>query len=200
MNEKLSTLKELHIEALSGQIMSRVTVKKDSDEEYAETRKIIIPKAINADGTIDISELPEEKLKVPADEKRITKVGDIVLKLSTPFDAALIDEESKDCIVPSFCAIVKYPDNIDANYLVAFLNSDYCKEQIKVMVAGATMTVLSVGKVLNIIMPCPSIEEQQQIGANYVKSQQKLKILKQIVALEIKRNNIVFRDMVKNYE
>lgn len=198
--KKLKTLKDLNIEVISGQIMSRVTAKKDSDEPFAEVRKVIVPKAIGADGIVNVEELPEEKLKIPADDKRITKAGDIVIKLSTPFDAALIDEDSKDCIVPSFCALVRCPEDIDVNYLVAFLNSSYCKEQIKVMVAGATMTVLSVGKVLSVLMPKPDMEEQKEIGANYIKVQQKLRVLKQIVDLEIKRNDVVFREMVKDYE
>lgn len=198
--KKMYNLKELQIEIIGGQIMSRVIAKTDLDENIAETRKVIVPKAILAEGTIDVTELPEEDLKVIADEKRITKEGDIVIKLSTPYNAALIDEESANCIVPSFCAIVRYPVGIDVNYLLAFLNSSSCKNQLKQQVAGAMMTVLSVGKVSNVLMPKPDLTEQKRIGQHYIKTQQKLKIIKQIVALEARRNDIVFKEMVKDYE
>ena len=66
----LKKLKELGVELVSGQIMSRVSIKDDSAEPVVETRRVIIPKAINYDGTISKKELPEEKLKVAADEKR----------------------------------------------------------------------------------------------------------------------------------
>lgn len=198
--KKLVSLKDLHIEIIGGQIMSRVTVRDDSKENVIETRKVVVPKAILSDGSIDISELPEEKLKVTADPKRLTTKGDIVLKLSTPYDAALVDENSEGCLVPSFCAIIKTPVDIDVNYLLAFLNSNYCKEQFKTQVAGAAITILSVGKVASALMPVPSLEEQQEIGANYIKAQEKLKLVKQITILEAKRNDIVFKDMVKDYE
>ncbi len=195
----IKTLKDLKIDVISGQIMSRVACKNEADEA-TETRKVIIPKAIGSDGNIDINELASEKLKTVADTKRLTKVGDIVIKLSTPYDAAIINEESAGCLVPSFCAIVRCPKNIDVNYLLAFLNSSYCKNQLKLQVAGATVTILSVGKVSNVLMPVPESDEQKRIGTDYIKTQEKLRIVKQIVELEAKRNDIVFKEMVKNYE
>ena len=197
---RMSNLKDLQVNILSGQIMSRITAKPDKDDDIMEIRRVIVPKAILSDGTIDVSELPEENLKVPADEKRLTKPGDIVIKLSTPYDAAIIDEASAGCIVPSFCAIVRVGDNFDVNYLLAFLNSSLCKEQLKQQVAGMPITVLSVGKVASVVIPVPSIEEQREIGTNYIKTQQKIKVVQQIVELEAKRNDVVFKEMVKKYD
>lgn len=197
MNKSLS-LKDLKVEIIGGQIMSRV--KAESEEQVFETKRVMVPKAIRSDGTVDISELPEEKLKVAADDKRVTKTGDIVIKLSTPYDAALIEDESAGCIVPSFCAIIRHCDNIDKRYLLAFLNSSYCKDQLKQQVAGALMTVLSVGKVGNVMVPFPSADEQYKIGVNYFKTQEKLKIIKQIIELEAKKNDVIFKELVKSYE
>lgn len=198
--KKLVSLKELNVELIGGQIMSRVTVKDNSDDSVTEVRKVIIPKVINSDGTITIEDLPEEKLRVAADEKRITKIGDIVIKLSTPYDAAVIDEQSSGCLVPSFCAIIRHGAEIDTNYMLAFLNSSFCKEQLKQQVAGSNMAVLSVGKVASVLMPLPLKNEQIEIGNNYIKTQDRLKLIKQIVALETKRNDVFFKELVKDYE
>lgn len=195
----IKMLKDLKIDVIGGQIMSRVACKSEEDQ-IAETRRVIIAKAIGSDGNIDVNELATENLKTVADSKRLTKVGDIVMKLSTPYDAAIITEETADCLVPSFCAIVRCRENIDTNYLLAFLNSSSCKNQLKLQVAGSPITILSVGKISNISMPVPELDEQRKIGANYTKVQEKLRIVKQIVELEAKRNDIVFREMVKNYE
>lgn len=198
--KKLVSLKELNVELIGGQIMSRVTVKDNSDDSVTEVRKVIIPKVINSDGTITIEDLPEEKLRVAADEKRITKIGDIVIKLSTPYDAAVIDEQSSGCLVPSFCAIIRHGAEIDTNYMLAYLNSSFCKEQLKQQVAGSNMAVLSVGKVASVLMPLPLKNEQIEIGNNYIKTQDRLKLIKQIVALETKRNDVFFKELVKDYE
>lgn len=198
--KKLVSLKELNVELIGGQIMSRVTVKDNLDDSVTEVRKVIIPKVINSDGTITIEDLPEEKLRVAADEKRITKIGDIVIKLSTPYDAAVIDEQSSGCLVPSFCAIIRHGAEIDTNYMLAYLNSSFCKEQLKQQVAGSNMAVLSVGKVASVLMPLPLKNEQIEIGNNYIKTQDRLKLIKQIVALETKRNDVFFKELVKDYE
>lgn len=195
---KRVTLKELNLEIIGGQIMSRVVAKTENGEEVALSRNVIIPKAILSSGTIDTSVLPTENLKTDVDNKRITKVGDIVIKLSPPFDAAVIDEASANCVVPSFCAIIKPTEEVTTDYLLAFLNSSLCKDQLKQQVAGSVMTVLSVGKIASVVMPLPEKSKQEEIGQSYRKTQYKLNIINQIVELETKRNDVIFKEMVNN--
>ena len=120
-------LKDKNIATIvGGQIMTRITVKDDSAEAVAEERRVIIPKVILSDGTIDVTEIPVEKLKSVADENKLTRVGDIVIKLSTPYDSAIITEESAGCLIPSFCAIIRC-NGINRDYLQAFLSTTNCK-------------------------------------------------------------------------
>lgn len=202
MNERNRNvlLGDCGLEIISGQIMSRLVIKEDAGEEALEIRKVVIPKSIHADGHIDVSEMPEESLRSSPDPKRLTDQGDIVMKLSTPYDAARVDEDSIGCIVPSFCAIIKSTGELDPDYLLAFLNSAACKAQLKQQVAGATMAMLSVGKIKNVLIPVPSLERQQEIGSKFFETQRKVHLMEQIIQLEQKKNDIYFRDMVKEYE
>lgn len=181
---------------IGGQIMTRLTAKEESGDPVVEERRIIIPKCILSDGTIDVNELPVEKLKAAADEKKITKVGDIVIKLSTPYDSAIVTEESAGCLVPSFCAIIRC-NEISKEYLQAFLSTVGCKNQLKNQVAGAVMTILSVGKLGNIDIPDADQETQREIGKGYIQTQEKIAALKRIVELEAKRNDIIFKELMK---
>ena len=73
-------LKEKAIATIvGGQIMTRITVKDENNESAVEERRVITPKAILSDGTIDITEISTEKLKVIADPNKLTAVGDIVI-------------------------------------------------------------------------------------------------------------------------
>ena len=198
--KQINKLGDCDVKLIGGQIMSRVTANLDKGDEAIGTIKVIIPKSIHPDGTIDISEVPEEHLRVEPDQKKVVKAGDIVMKLSTPYDAALVDEDSEGSIVPSFCAIVKPGDKIDPNYLLAFLNSDFCKEQLKLQVTGTVMSVLSVGKVANVKFPLPDMKKQKEIGESFIESQNKLKLIRQIAALESKKNDVIIRELVKEYE
>ena len=205
------------IDIYSGQIMSRVKADKpDStgDNVITTNIKVIVPKAITSDGLISVDEIVEEKIIVtdinikdkatgeveyvlPVDNKRITALGDIVIKLSTPFDSATITEETVGCLIPSFCAIIRNRDIVDLDYLQAFLNSKLCKEQLKAKVVGAVMTILSIGKIKEIDIPIPAMEQQIAIGKRYKEAQLKIATLKKIVELEAKRNDIQFINMVK---
>ena len=123
--------------------------------------------------------------------------GDIILKLSTPYDAGIVDKYSDGAIVPSFCSIVKCPETIEKQYLVAFLNSEFCKNQFKAQITGVGMSVLSVGKVRAVKMPVPDTAKQIEIGESFVKMQKKLTIIRRIAELEAKKNDAIFNEMVK---
>lgn len=181
---------------IGGQIMTRLIAKEEAGDSVVEERKIIVPKCILSDGTIDVKELPVEKLKAPADQKKITIAGDIVIKLSTPYDSAIVTEEAAGCLVPSFCAIIRC-NEINKNYLQAFLSTAGCKNQLKNQVAGAVMTILSVGKLGNVDVPDADKLTQEKIGRGYIQTQEKISALKRIVELEEKRNDIIFRELMK---
>lgn len=202
MSEKsrIAPLGDCGIEIISGQIMTRLAIKDGSDEEAFEMCRVVIPKCIQADGSINAAEMPEESLRTAPDPKRLTTPGDIVMKLSTPYDAAFVDEDSAGCIVPSFCAIIKSAGELDAHYLLAFLNSSACKNQLKLQVSGSAMAMLSVGKIKNVSIPVPALDKQREIGNQFQETQRKVHLLEQIIRLEQKKNDISFRDMVKEYE
>lgn len=185
------------IRVTTGQIMSRISAKEGAGEEVIQSRRVIIPKAINPDGSISIEDLPEENLKTEPDENKITKSGDIVIKLSTPYDAAIVDEATEGCIVPSFCAIIRNDSDIDNKYLLAFLNSKECKRQLMAQVAGGVMTILSVGKVKNVMMPVPSIDKQVEIGEAFFEARMKISIIRRIMELEAKRNDALIEELVR---
>lgn len=195
---RMVPLGECGIEIVSGQIMSRLTVKDDSNDEVVVTRRVVVPKCIRPDGSLSPDEMPEERLHTDADPKRLTEEGDIVIKLSTPYDAASIGAENAGCVVPSFCAIIKSSGVLNRDYLLAFLNSSTCKRQLKTQVAGAAMAMLSVGKLKAIKIPVPSAEVQHSIGGSFLETQRKVYILDQIIQLEQKKNDVYFRDMVKD--
>lgn len=184
------------VEITSGQIMTRLTAKDDESESIG-TWKVVIPKAITSDGFISIEDMPEEKLKSEPPKDRITKVDDIVIKLSTPFDSAIVTEETAGCLVPSFCAIIRNNGNLNLDYLRAYLASKYCKEQLKSRVTGAVMSILSIGKIKSIDIPVPNLDEQKRIGERYRSVQEKIAIMNQIISLENKRNDVVFQELVK---
>ena len=62
----------------------------------------------------------------------------MVIKLSTPYDAAYVNEENAGIAIPSFCAAIRITDNdkMDAMYLTAFLNSSYVRDELTAKVVA----------------------------------------------------------------
>lgn len=193
-NQTIGSIAEL----IGGQIMTRISFNAQKDDESAivERRKILIPKAIS-NGKVNHKELPEEALMVKADSKKLTKTGDIVIKLSTPYDAALITEDDEGLLIPSFCAILTNIKEVDTKYLLAFLNSVCFKDEIKKSVAGLVMTIVSVGKIREIVIPQATIEEQKRIGNEYWKVLERMELLNRICELEEKKLELTFRELAK---
>ena len=194
----IKTLKMSDVaDVVSGQIMSRISAEKSKEDKSTTEMRVIVPKAITSEGLISEADIPTERLMSMPDERRITKEGDIVIKLSTPFDSATITKEFVGCLVPSFCAIIRKNENpmIYNDYLQAFLNSELCKEQLRAKVAGAVMTILSVGKINEVEIPVVHDYDQIVIGERYRETQEKVKTFKQIIELETKRNDVVFLNM-----
>lgn len=204
------------VDVFSGQVMSRVIadpLKVTNDYITTISVRVIMPKAITAEGLINEADLIEEDIKVKdinnhsnkmdiestssVDKKYFTKVNDIVVKLSAPFDSATITKETQGCVVPSFCAIIRNRDLVNLDYLQAFLNSRLCKDQLKSKVSGSVNTILTIGKIKDIEIPIPDNVQQIEIGNRYRETQNKISILNEIVKLEVKRNDIQFINMVK---
>ena len=88
-------------------------------------------------------------------------------------------------MVPSFCAIINnIPEDILKEYLLAYLNSKACLRQIKNLIAGTTIAILSSGQIKKLFIPIPELSIQEEIAELYRKSVEKIKLLERITMLE----------------
>lgn len=176
----LKDIENLNI--IGGQITSRIEAKLDSNK-IGEI-KVLTPKAIQ-NGSCNHKDLGLLNISQEADSKKVTKLGDIVIKLSTPYDACIIKEEDEGLLVPSFCAIINnIPDYISKDYLLAFLNSKVYQNQIKNLLIGQNLPILSIGQIKKVELPLPSIDIQEDIGKTYKGTLDKIKLLERIISLE----------------
>ena len=84
-------------DVIAGQIMTRVT----EDNNDGEAVQVLAPKAIS-NGIIIKEDLGKAVLSKDVDENKYTKEGDVVIKLSTPYDAAYVTSKDIGLVIPSF--------------------------------------------------------------------------------------------------
>lgn len=185
------------LNVFSGQIISRVEAKEDVGDVVIEERKVLIPKAIYS-GRVTHSDLGSVKLKKSVDDERITRKNDVVLKLSTPYDAVYITADDEGLVVPSFCCVLRISkSSIDTEFLTAFLNTEYAKEKLKAKVAGSTMPMIKISDVKDFEIPEIPVEEQAKIGKAYSLSCQKQDVLRELLDNEQRLIESVVMTVVK---
>lgn len=180
-------------DVMSGQILTRVNSKNGEGEIV----RVLAPKAI-VSGVIVEEDLRETILEKSVDSKKYTREGDVVIKLSSPYDAAYITSEEARLLIPSFCAVVRVRrnDKLDAKYLSAFLNSSYVTNYMRMLDTGAGAPMISTGVLRNLKIPRVSIRDMKDIGEAYILSGRKKAILNEMISAEERlMENIVLENI-----
>ena len=162
-----------------GQITQRVVGERTESGSV----KVLVPKAIS-EGTIDDSSLDSINLSKEVSEDKYTKEGDVVIKLSTPFEAAYVDGNHEGLLVPSFCAVIRFKKGIDSLGMCAILNSSYIQDQIKAMIGGTIRPMVKVTDLRAVDIPELSEVDMKSLGEEYAKSGLKRKLLMQLAENE----------------
>ena len=122
----------------------------------------------------------------PIDDKYISKIGDIVVRLRKPNVAVYIDEKSAGLVIPSLMCIVRVKDSsANSAYLAHYLNSTPAKKVLEREIKGTTIPMIKTKDLENIDVVLPSLEVQNttvelmKLSAKEIELIEKLKQEKQ---------------------
>ena len=186
-------LKDIAEDIITGVLTRRVVYDGENNDPSLPDGKILVPKAIN-DGLIDHSLLQSVKLNREVKDKFYTKMGDVIMKLSTPYDSCSIDrEEDEGLIVPSFSVIIR-GISVEYNpyFIMAFLSSKYAWNQIERLRSGRVLTILSNESVAELEIPEFSEPEIKRISERYKNYLKFKRLSSEIMELEKERNDVLF--------
>ena len=186
-------LKDIADCIITGVLTRRVVYDGEDNDSSLKEGKILVPKAID-DGLIDHSLLQRVKLDKEVKDKFYTKKGDVIMKLSTPYDSCFIDrEEDEGLIVPSFSLIIRgLKSDYDPYFIMAFLSSMYAWNQIERLRSGRTITILSNESVAELEVPEFKKLERERISERYKNYLEFKRMSSEIIELEKERNDVMF--------
>ena len=186
-------LKDIADCIITGVLTRRVVYDGEDNDSSLKEGKILVPKAID-DGLIDHSLLQRVKLDKDVKDKFYTKKGDVIMKLSTPYDSCFIDrEEDEGLIVPSFSLIIRgLKSDYDPYFIMAFLSSRYAWNQIERLRSGRTITILSNESVAELEVPEFKKLERERISERYKNYLEFKRMSSEIIELEKERNDVMF--------
>lgn len=164
----------------SGQVLSRISTKINQ----IAIGKVLIPKAISK-GRILKEELQDIKLKNLLPENKLSMKNDIIIKLSTPYEACVIDDDNVGLVIPSFCAILRIKKmEFDLNYLNAYINSSLFEKQVIDCVTGQTIGILSITALKGIDIPHIPLKEQLKVSIEFKKMNKNKELLNKLINLQ----------------
>ena len=131
--------------------------------------RVLIPRAMGGGAIID-DELAIEKIGMVKDEF-FTREGDVVIKLSTPYDSVYVDKDHEGILVTSFGMILRAKEEtpLSMRFLSMHLNHP---RTLSMLQAGSTgkgagMTVLKRRTVASIPVPLLPMERQEGLAELY---------------------------------
>ena len=192
-------IRDIADEIITGVLTRRVVWEEgNGDPSLLKSEKILVPKAIN-DGLIDHSLLQEVKLYKEVKDKFYTKKGDVIMKLSTPYDSCVIEkEEDEGLIVPSFSLIIrKINPKYNPYFVMAFLSSKCAWAQIKNSREGRVLSIINNVSVDELDVPDFNDKEIKEISNRYKRFLNFKRLSAEIISLEKERNDSLF---LKNEE
>ena len=185
-------LKDVAEEIITGVLTRRIVYDGDVDSSLQE-EKILVPKSIT-DGLIDHTLLQTSRLGKLVKEKFYTRKGDVIMKLSTPYDSCVIEKkEDEGLIVPSFSVIIRgIRAPYDPYFIMAFLSSRRAWSQIERSRSGRVLSIISNESVSELELPSFSETEMKDISTRFRRYLEFRRLSAEIIGLEKERNDILF--------
>ena len=161
----------------SGLVLSRKLARENPVQRY----RLLNLRSITPEGYIDMNETDVFDAKETLPGEYLSQVGDIVIRLSAPYTAVLIDEKSEGMVVSSNFVIVRTdPQVLLPEFLYWLLNTSEVKHR---MFENSSSNMLGAVKPKFFadyeITPLP-IPEQQKIAAINALAKAESKLLRQL--------------------
>ena len=111
----------------SGLVLSRKQSKKSTDYRYP----LINLRCVQPDGTINLNNSDIYEAKEPLKEEYLSRRGDIVVRLTAPYTAVLIDDTTAGMVISSNFVVIRIEDKqLMPEYLFWLLNTPQVRRKI----------------------------------------------------------------------
>ncbi|MCZ3367266.1 MULTISPECIES: hypothetical protein [Methanobacterium] len=146
-------------EISSGLTLARFKAKKISNAEEIKNYYHITLKSVE-DNKIDLNLLEPLKANRGIEEHYLLKKGDIVIKLSPPYNAAMVDFNCENIVVPPNFAIIRSKGDFDPEYLAFVLNGSFVRLQLNRLVEGGALSIIKKSSLNQIRIRTRDMQEQ----------------------------------------
>ena len=163
----------------SGLVLARKQARGQTEHRYP----LLNLRAIKSEGIIGTEELEVFDAVEPLKPEYLTHAGDIIIRLSTPYTAVLIDEETENMVIPSSFAIVRANRRyVLPEYLLWLLNTAKVRQQIYEITTGNMLGGIKPSFFSNFRLDLLPRGQQQKIASLNELARRELQLMEALVS------------------
>lgn len=144
----------------TGQILSRKKTEKPTEFIY----KVFTLASIEKTGTIQENLIEDFKSNSEIEQSLLTKEGDILIRLSSPYTAVYITKQFENILIPSLVAVIRIKsEEYLPEYVKIYLNSEDAKSQIRKEANGTVIATITTKSLKELEIPLISMQKQRHL-------------------------------------
>lgn len=161
----------------SGLVLSRKQAKEPVGYPY----RSINLRAIQPDASINLSEVDVYQAKEPLKPEYLSQIGDIIVRLTAPYTAVLVDETTEGMVISSNFVVVRIEsEKLLPEYLFWLLNTQSVKRDIYENATSNMLGAVNAKFLAEIEIALLPIEEQHKLAQLYLTSRREIRLLREL--------------------
>lgn len=183
----------------TGLVTARKQAKGPEKGLFQEYRLLSL-RCIKEPGVLDVSLAEPYMSRELLKSDFLTKRDDILVRLSAPYTAALVDDASADYVVPSHFAIIRVDKSkVDPAYVLWILRQQSTLKQIYQNVSGTVaFGTISSNFFNDLKIDIIPLEKQRLIGAILKLSEREQTLLSELAKAKAELNTAIMANAYKN--
>lgn len=152
----------------SGLVLSRKSAKESLSVDNGIKYETLTLKSLSPLGYIKKEDLDEFTAINPLQDRYFTKKGDIIMRMTEPYTAVLIDSETEGLVVTSnFIKICVKKEDYLPSYLLWYLGTPWTKKTFRLGSSSTMMGSISPSTIGNLEVKEIPLEKQEKLGELY---------------------------------
>ena len=163
----------------SGLVLSRKQSKEPTDYRYP----LINLRCIQQEGNIDLHKADIYEAKESLKEEYLSRQGDIVVRLTAPYTAVLIDDTTSGMVISSNFVVIRIEDKrLLPEYLFWFFNTQKVRHKIYENTTSNMLGAIKAKFLMDFELVLLPIEVQQKIAQLNLLAKKESQLLKELAA------------------
>ena len=163
----------------SGLVLSRKQSKEPTDYRYP----LINLRCIQQDGNIDLNKADIYEARELLKEEYLSQQGDIVVRLTAPYTAVLIDDTTAGMVISSNFVVIRIEDKrLLPEYLFWLLNTQKVKRRIYENTTSNMLGAVKAKFLMDFELMVLPAEEQYKIAQLNLLAKKERRLLKELAA------------------